>query len=385
MGVKRNGARFRLGVMFKFMPTWMGGIMYIINLVKTLNFLDDDDKPEVYLFYRPELKKYLPDFNYPYIHFIESENTPIIKGFIESWMKRKNVFIDDNIEKYSLDAIYPVRNFPIKNKTNAKVVAWYADLQHKYYPEFFTKQTLIHRTIRLYFMLKNTNDLIVSSKAVKDDFFKFYPLRPDLKFHIYHFVSVNEEFKDVKIEDLRKKYKLPEKYFMVSNQFHKHKNHKVLLLALAKLKEMGIRKHIAMTGKFPEAKHSPYIAELHEIIEKYSLYDSISFLGLIPRNEQMQLMNNCQAVIQPSLFEGWSTVIEDAISIQVPVIASTLPVNIEQLQDKGTYFEPYDSEQLASILKDYPDRNFNMKPYGDYSLRINEAVRGLMDVFENKV
>ena len=49
-------------------------------------------------------------------------------------------------------------------------------------------------------------------------------------------------------------------------------------------------------------------------------------------------MKNAKAIIQPSLFEGWSTVIEDARSLQVPVIATDLTVNIEQLGDKGKYF-----------------------------------------------
>jgi hypothetical protein len=35
-------------------------------------------------------------------------------------------------------------------------------------------------------------------------------------------------------------------------------------------------------------------------------------------------MKNATAIMQPSLFEGWSTVIEDAKSLQVPVIASDL-------------------------------------------------------------
>jgi len=378
-----NNKRLKLGIIFKFSPSWMGGVIYVINLVKALNRLPDSDKPEIFLFYRPELKEFLDEFDYPYISLIESKALPVYKNFLVSWMKRKNVFVDDLIEKYSLDAIYPVKNFPIKSKTNANVVAWYADLQHKYYPEFFKKSILIHRAFRTRFMLRNADQLVVSSRAVKDDFHKFFKIRPDLKFHIYHFVSINDDFNDVTIEELKKKYKLPDKYFMVSNQFHKHKNHKVLLLALAKLKEMGIKKHIAMTGKFPDAKYSPYISELHDIINKYSLHDRISFLGLIPRKDQMQLMNHCQAVIQPSLFEGWSTVIEDAISIQVPVIASTLPVNIEQLEDKGTYFDPHDVDKLVSILKDYPDRKFGVNIYGDYSVRIKEAIGGLLQLFKS--
>jgi glycosyltransferase involved in cell wall biosynthesis len=360
----------------------MGGIIYIINLIKALNCLDDDEKPEIVLFYNAEMKKYLNEFEYPYIKLVETSFPSIVKEYLSSWIKGKNVFLDGLVKEHSLDAIYPVRNYPLRNKSDVKLIAWYADLQHKYYPEFFSKKVVLHRDIRLFFMLRNTNDLVVSSQAVKDDFMKFYKCRKELKFHIYHFVSINDDFQDVSIEELREKYKLPEKYFMVSNQFHKHKNHTVLLLTLTKLKEMGIKKHMAMTGKFPAAANSPYIAELHRIIEENDLHDQISFLGLIPRKDQLQLMNNSQAVLQPSLFEGWSTVNEDAISIQVPVIAANLPVNIEQLEDKGIYFEPHNVDELTNILKNYPDRDFTKNIYGDYSKRRVEAVRVLMDVLK---
>ncbi len=372
--------RTKLGILFDFQASWMGGVTYIINLVKTLNYLDDKDKPEVYFFYTEELEKFIDEVEYPYIHLIKKTTPSIVKGFVSSWIKRKNVFVDDLINEYSLDSIFPNRNYPIKTSTSAKVVAWYADLQHKYYPEFFTKETLIHRAIRLFFMLKNTNSLVVSSQAVKSDFDKFYRLRSSLVFHIYHFVSINENWTDISFKDLKHKYGVPDHYFMVSNQFHQHKNHKVVLEALTKLKLKGIIKHVVFTGRFPKAKNAPHITELKQLILDNELSDNISMLEVIPRNDQIQLMKNAQAVIQPSLFEGWSTVIEDAISIQVPVIAASLPVNIEHLGDKGTYFDAHNTDQLSGILENYPNREESSIVYGDYSLRIKESIEGLMRV-----
>ncbi|MBN1386936.1 MAG: glycosyltransferase family 4 protein [Bacteroidales bacterium] len=376
-----DNKRLKLGIIFNFSAQWMGGIIYVINLAKTLNHLEDKDKPEIFLFYQPELGKFLEEFKYPYINLIEWPFPSVVRGNLRSWILRKNVFYNDLIKKYDLDAVYPAKNFPVKNKTRAKVVAWYADLQHKYYPEFFSRLTIIHRNIRLYFMLKNASDLIVSSEAVKNDFHKFYKPRKDLKFHVYHFTSINDDYLNLDINELRKKYNLPEKYFLISNQFHKHKNHRVLLLALAKLKEMGINKHFAITGKFPRDSDSPYLKELYRLIEDNKLQDHISLMGIIPRGDQIKIMEHAQAVLQPSLFEGWSTVIEDAISLQVPVIASNLPVNIEQLKDNGVYFDPHDADELASILSKYPDRNINDKPYEDYSLRIRESAELLVNVF----
>ena len=92
-------------------------------------------------------------------------------------------------------------------------------------------------------------------------------------------------------------------------------------------------------------------------------------------------MKYSQAVLQPSLFEGWSTVIEDAISLQVPVVASNLPVNIEQLGRDGIYFDPHNPDELASILFDYPERNLNDIFYEDYKTRVKNAANSLIEVF----
>ena len=88
-----------------------------------------------------------------------------------------------------------------------------------------------------------------------------------------------------------------------------------------------------------------YIESIRSLIEKDKLNDAVSLLGLVPRQEQLSMMKYAQAVIQPSLFEGWSTVIEDAKSLQVPVIASDLPIHREQLGDKGRYFNPEDAKE----------------------------------------
>ena len=230
-------------------------------------------------------------------------------------------------------------------------------------------------------MMKNSTDLVLSSHDAYEDMKKFYKVPERLNIHIYHFVSIIDDLQSVNIEELLVKYKLPSTYFLISNQFHKHKNHKVAFEAVAKLKKEGIKVNIAITGRFPDASDSPYMTELHQIPDENQLRDQIIMLGIIPRNDQLQLMRHSQAVLQPSLFEGWSTVIEDARSLQVPVIAANLGVNMEQLKETGTYFDPHNVDELVEILKNYPDRNIKEKLYEDYEVRVKEAAGILMDIF----
>jgi glycosyltransferase involved in cell wall biosynthesis len=361
----------------------MGGIIYILNLIKTIDFLDDYEKPEIILFYRPDLKKLADKIKYPYLDIVEWNFPGVYSGYIRSWVSCRNIFVKEIISKYTLDALFPLHDFPVKTSSNTKLVCWYADLQHKYYPEFFTKRKILERTQRIKFILQNSDDLVVSSQAVANDFNKFFRIRDGLRIHIFHFVSVIDDIGDLNIDELLKKYSLPRKYFMISNQFHKHKNHVVLLKALVILREKGPDIHLAMTGRFPDASHSPYMQELHSLINEHNLQSQISLMGIIPRNEQLLLMKHSQAVLQPSLFEGWSTVIEDAISLQVPVIASSLPVNIEQLGPDGNYFEPHDDEKLADILYNFPDRNLNDIMYPDYVGRVRGAAKVFINIFRD--
>jgi glycosyltransferase involved in cell wall biosynthesis len=379
--VEKN-KRVKLGIIYNYSSSWMGGVIYILNIIGTLDFLEDSKKPEIYLFYRCDLRKFLSEIKYPYLNAIEWNFPSPGKGYLKSFLIRKNIFVTEILSKYNLDTIFPVHDFPVKYKGRVKLVAWCADLQHKHYPGFFSKKIIIGRDIRIKLGLRNNNDLVVSSKAVKDDFVRFYKIRKDINFHIFHFVSVINNLKDIKFGDLKIKYNLPDKYFLVSNQFHKHKNHKVVLISLVKLKEKGINKHLAITGRFPNSTNSPYMAEIHRIIEENNLQDQISLLGVIPRNDQLQLMKHSQAIIQPSLFEGWSTVIEDGKSLQVPVVASNLPVNIEQLGKDGIYFNPHKPEELATILSAFPERNLSDVFYTDFKSRIINAAETLITILQ---
>jgi len=376
-----DNRKMKLGIIFNFNPSWMGGIIYILNLIRTLNFLDDNEKPEIVLFYRQDLKRFVDQVQYPYLETVEWEFPSVYRGYFRSWITGKNVFVDKILKYKSLDGLYPLHDFPVHSLCSTRLVCWYADLQHKHYPGFFRKRKLLERSTRIRFILRNADHLVLSSSAVRDDFNRFFKIRDRMKVHIFHFVSVIDDLSGLEIQSVREQYGLPQKYFMISNQFHKHKNHKVLLLALAKLKQIGSEVHLAMTGRFPAASHSPYMKELHELINQHNLQSQINMLGIIPRKEQLLLMKHSQAVIQPSLFEGWSTVIEDAMSLQVPVIASNIPVNIEQLGEKGKYFNPHNEDELAAILANYPARENEVLLYEDYKTRVRSAAREFIRIF----
>lgn len=376
--------RLRIGIIFNFRKSWMGGLIYIVNLINALNFLEDEDKPEIIVFYNRELEELTKEMQYPYLKLLPWEFQEIYKGYYLSWLKRKNIFIDNLIKDFDLDGIYPVNDRPVKSSkeisSKVKIVAWIPDLQHKFYPHFLGKKRNFLRELRIKILLRNTDDLVVSSHDVESHFHKFYNLKKDLRIHILQFVTIIKDIDFSGIETLRDKYKIPAAYFMVCNQFTNHKNHFVILHALASLKASGEKVHFVFTGKMEFRGNDEYIKKIREMVAENQLEEYVSFLDVIPRQDQLCLMKHAKAIVQPSFFEGWSTVIEDAICLQLPVIAADLPVNIEHLGDKGTFFNPDDDQQLANILISFPAYD-GSDIYEKYDKRIEKYGKKFLEIF----
>ena len=376
--------RLRIGIIFNFRKGWMGGIIYVINLVNALNFLEDKDQPEIIVFYNKDLENFTKEMQYPFLKLIPWEFTGFYKGYLMTWFTRKNVFADEFITRYHLDGLYPINDRPIASNKRltggATIAAWIPDLQHKFYPHFFGRKRTFLREQRIKLLLSNTKDLVVSSHDVEGHFRKFYRIKKDLRIHVLQFVSIIKEFSFGNADELFEKYKLPPVYFMVSNQFTNHKNHLVILKALQLLKSRGSQVHVVFTGKMEFKGNEAYIKRIRTMVAENALENCTSFLGVIPRQDQLCLMKHARAIVQPSLFEGWSTVIEDAISLQVPVIASDLPVNIEHLGDKGTFFKRHSEQELADILAAFPSHN-GSNIYEQYEDRINRYGKAFLKIF----
>ena len=233
---------------------------------------------------------------------------------------------------------------------------WIPDFQHRHLPELFSEKEIVLRE-KLFGQLANSAPIIIfSSQICLDDFKRFYP-DSTAETSVLHFVSYMQPswfLPDPRIT--QKKYDLPERFFLVSNQFWKHKNYDLLIDALYTLKQDDQPIPIIVcTGKTFDYRHPHYSDEIKTKIEHYGLTQNIIMLGLIPRIDQIQLMRQSLAVIQPSLSEGWSTVVEDARSFGKSIYLSDLPVHLEQNPDYAKYFSPLDKVTLAKMLKDGND------------------------------
>jgi glycosyltransferase involved in cell wall biosynthesis len=149
---------------------------------------------------------------------------------------------------------------------------------------------------------------------------------------------------------IAEEYKLPEHFFYLPNQFWKHKNHRVVIEALHLLKQQGHEIIVAATGKPDDYWHRDHYEMLRSLVASYGLEDNFRFLGMVPRQHVFALMRTCAALVNPSLFEGWSSTVEEAKSLGVPMLLSNLGVHVEQAEESAQYFAPHAPDQLAALM-----------------------------------
>jgi glycosyltransferase involved in cell wall biosynthesis len=199
-------------------------------------------------------------------------------------------------------------------------------------------------------MADHATRVIVSSRDAWRDFGEFAPSATG-KARVLSFVA--QVPPEVYARDpawVCAQYGLPQRFMHLPNQFWKHKNHQIVVRALRHVQAEHPEIRIVCTGNTNEYRNPLYFGQLLAAISEAGVREQMILLGLVPYAHLMALMRQAVAVLQPSLFEGWSTTVEEAKSLGKAVLLSDLPVHREQAPPAARYFDPHAPRALAAAL-----------------------------------
>jgi hypothetical protein len=74
-------------------------------------------------------------------------------------------------------------------------------------------------------------------------------------------------------------------------------------------------------------------------------------LGNVAVRDVALLMRASVALLNPSLFEGWSTTVEEGKALGVRMVLSDLAVHREQVGESADFFDPHDPLSIAACLE----------------------------------
>ncbi len=271
------------------------------------------------------------------------------------------------------------RNFPVP------WIGYLPDLQHKRLPHFFSRQECVQRDRIFSRLLADAGAVVVNARTVVDDIEEFYPNHQAKLFVLPFCPPINPVLSDDSV-DVGRTYNLPDKYFLISNQFWIHKSHETAFAALHLVQDAGRDVHILCTGNTTDYRWPGHFDKLKTWIAKNHLQEKIHFLGVLPKRDQLAIMRQSVALIQPTLFEGGpgGGAVYDAVSTCTPAIVSDIDVNREIDIGVIEFFRAGSAEDLAKkmleFLNDPPIRMGKIKALEILAQRRREFGARLLDV-----
>lgn len=230
-------------------------------------------------------------------------------------------------------------------------IAWLPDFQHRHLREQFGLVAYWRREVGFRAQVASGRKIMLSSEDARKDCEHFYPGATGNTAVVRFATPIPADLMEAFPEKVREEYRLPPQFFYLPNQFWKHKNHIVVIEALGVLKQQEFDIVVAVSGNPVDPRHPGYVEQLNARIATLGLQDNFRMLGMIPRRHVISLLRTCTALINPSFFEGWSSTVEEARALGVPMLLSDLSVHREQMGDGATYFDANDVVDLAEKLR----------------------------------
>jgi glycosyltransferase involved in cell wall biosynthesis len=350
---------------------YQGGINYLTNLFYAVRQLKDpkievivfvgkkdDYQAKVYGKYSQVIRTAALD-RYSFLWFINKASYKLIKY---------PIIIDILLRLNSIDVLS--HSYLTSKFFKAKIINWIPDFQVLHCPELWDEKDIKKWYKLLSNIAINSDRVILSSYDALKDFKSCMPTEEN-KVDVLQFVSQPPiKSKSISVAELKIKYGFSEEFFFIPNQFWKHKNHKVVYEACALLKKKGLNILVLCSGLMQDfrTKDNSYVNNLIKYSKENDLGNNIKSLGLIDYNDVLCLMENSVAVVNPSLFEGWSSIVEESKSIGKKIILSNIDVHIEQNPDKSNYFDPQNPKELSLILEKLWNERNNIQKLGDRTL-----------------
>ncbi len=338
----------RMGIPIIGGGRWMGGVSYIELLARALHTQPADIRPRVFLIVK---EKTLPDYTWhvPFLHFFDQV---IYVGHqdegVASVIPSDAIFCVDDHELFlEIDFYFPSVSDILSFGCYA---SWIPDFQHKYLSHLFSEKEIIDRDEQAQRVSELSPIVVLSSNDAEKDFRLFYPDSKSKLFVLPFYSLPKDEWYAGEPDRVAEKFGLPDRFILCCNQFWAHKNYKCLFEAVSILHLEGKEVHLVCTGLTEDYRNPKFFEDLLSYVKSTGTDLFIHILGRVSREDQIQLIRKSVLMVQPSLFEGWSTVVEDARALGKAIILSDLDVNKEQAPEFGVFFDRHSPRDLANKI-----------------------------------
>jgi glycosyltransferase involved in cell wall biosynthesis len=231
------------------------------------------------------------------------------------------------------------------------------DLQHRVQPDFMSTHSRGDWESREFLfrsIARAATLLVADSEVGREDILDAYGdlLRPD-QVKVLPFIPpphLSSEDAGKQIEACRACWKLPVRYVFYPAQFWPHKNHEMIVRAIALLKERGNELGAVFAGSWHDDYRRPTYRKTMELASALGVAERICVLGFVPDELIGGLYLGAQALVMPTLMGPTTIPVLEAWMLGCPVVTSDIRGLKEQAGLAALLVDPHSPEELADAV-----------------------------------
>lgn len=232
---------------------------------------------------------------------------------------------------------------PIALSRGVKRVTTFHDLSFAHLPRMFSlRSRFFHFLSRPRLQAQESDRILAVSAFTKRDLQKTYGIQAGKIVVTHEGVSemIRRVTQESALQAVRKKYALPEHFFLSLSALEPRKNLQTLFKAFHRFREKTQSDmHLVIAGKKdPRIFQDPHL-------EKIS---GVHFAGFIDEEDKASVFSCAQAFITVSYFEGFGLPVVEAMRCGVPVIAANAGALPEICGKAAFLVDPFDVDAIAN-------------------------------------
>jgi len=223
------------------------------------------------------------------------------------------------------------------------------DIVHLVHPEFFKPEVVMSFKFFFREVLRKSDVILTVSKFSKSEIIKYGKIREG-KIHVVYpacntkiYNSENVSYEDM--HSVRRKYNLPDKFLLYVGNIKPHKNLARLLQAFDRIDNEAL--YLVIIGN-----KEGFVTEDKGINNiELRRRNKIVFTGFVPDEDLLKFYKIAEALVFPSIYEGFGLPPLEAQACGCPVIASNIASLPEVCGDSVLYCNPYDINDIANKIE----------------------------------
>lgn len=260
---------------------------------------------------------------------------------------------ENNIDVMFENARFLGAAFPVP------VLSWMPDFQHRHLSHLFSRTAWWKRELGYRAQGLGRRVVLLSSDAARHDCERYYPRTRGRTFVARFSGQVDLEAVHIRALNAPSGHSVPKRFFFLPNQFWIHKNHGLVVEALRRIqRDRGTLDGfppVIMSGSTKDPRDPGLFERSIAMVTSEGLSPWFRHLGMIDYGDVLALNASAIATLNPSLFEGWASSVEEAKSLGTPLVLSDIDVHREQAPG-ARFFGVRDASALAAHLEEIADQ-----------------------------